>query len=150
MDLLTELTQANLAPSVLDAVRALLARAEHADQLANTVEVKDDIIKVAHATIAALKLELAQHRRIRFSNKSEVFTSEQRDLFEESQDIDLAAMQAELERQHALLNNETPKAKRPRAGRQPLPPGLERIVHRHEPASCECSQCGQARCTGLL
>jgi transposase len=30
------------------------------------------------------------------------------------------------------------------AGRQPLPPELERIVHRHEPATCQCGQCGQA------
>jgi len=144
MDLLNELTHANLDPAVLDTVRALLARAERADQLANTVAVKDDVIKAANAKIAALTFELAQHRRIRFANKSEAFTSEQRDLFEESQDIDLAAMQAELQRQRELLADEKPKTKRQRAGRQPLPPELERIVHRHEPATCQCGQCGQA------
>jgi transposase len=144
MDLLNELTHANLDPAVLDAVRALLAQAAHADQLADTVALKDDVIKAAHATIAALKLELAQHRRIRFANKSEAFTAEQRDLFEECQEIDLAAMEAELQRQRDLLAGEKPRNKRPRAGRQPLPPQLERIVHRHEPACCECAQCGQA------
>ncbi|MDQ1925194.1 transposase, partial [Massilia pseudoviolaceinigra] len=119
MDLLNELTHANLDPAVLDAVRALLAQAAHADQLADAVAVKDDVIKAAHATIAALKLELAQHRRIRFANKSEAFTAEQRDLFEECQEIDLAAMEAELQRQRDLLVGEKPKNKRPRAGRQP-------------------------------
>ena len=43
------------------------------------------------------------------------------------------------------LHSEAPtKPARKRAGRQPLPPELPRIEHRHEPASCQCGQCGAA------
>lgn len=143
MDLLTELTRANLDPAVLDTVRTLLARAASADQLQQAIAVKDGVIKAANAKIAALTLELAHHRRIRFANKSEAFTADQRDLFDECLDIDLAAMQAELQQQRDLLAGDQPKKKRPRAGRQPLPAELPRIEHRHEPASCQCGQCGQ-------
>jgi transposase len=31
-----------------------------------------------------------------------------------------------------------------RAGRQPLPDHLERVVHLHESDSCTCGQCGSA------
>lgn len=36
------------------------------------------------------------------------------------------------------------KPKRPHAGRQPLPAHLSRIEHYHEPASCQCEECGRA------
>ena len=67
-------------------------------------------------------------------------TSEQRDLFIETSDEDGAAIDAELE--HA----QTPTAaRRPhkRAGRNPLPPELPRIEHRHEPETCTCGECGR-------
>jgi transposase len=50
--------------------------------------------------------------------------------------MDLAAIDEELHRQAPT------KQPRKRAGRQPLPPELPRIEHRHEPASCQCGQCG--------
>ena len=87
--------------------------------------------------IAALTLELAHHRRIRFANKSEAFSPEQRALFEETWNTDLGAIEAEVEQI-------TPTRKpRVRAGRQPLPDHLPRIEHRHEPESCTCGQCGR-------
>jgi transposase len=177
MDLLAKLTHLDLAPALLDDVRALLARVELAEQNAQLVAVmegmlqnkeriieakeslieakegiieakesliavKESIIKSADIKIAALTLELAHHRRIRFAYKSEALSSDQRDLFEETWDIDLAAMQAELDAQGDALAQGKPKAKRPRAGRQPLPDHLVRIEHRHEPDSCQCGQCG--------
>jgi transposase len=80
--------------------------------------------------------ELAYYRRIRFGKASEMLVGEQRQLFEETVDIDLAAIEEE-------LDGEAPaKRKRTRAGRQALPPELARIEHRHEPESCRCGQCG--------
>ena len=120
MDLLAELTRSNADPTVIAQVRALLAEKDH--------------------KITALTLELAYYRRIRYGKKSEAFHGEQRELFDETVDSDLAAIEAELapaEPEIAVVR------KRSRAGRQPLPADLPRIEHRHEPTSCQCGTCGQ-------
>jgi len=96
-----------------------------------------DRLQHADLKIQALTLELAHHRRIRFSNKSEAFTPEQRDLFQETWNIDLGAIEAEVEQALPAV-----RAKRVPTGRQPLPDHLPRIEHRHEPESCACGQCG--------
>ena len=133
MDLLAELTRTNAAPAAIAQVRALLAQAGQAQlQLAE----KDFKIK-------ALTLELAYYRRLRYGKKSEAFTGEQRELFEETVDADLAAIDAELGAQEGTRAG-AGQPQRRRAGRQPLPPELPRIEHRHEPASCQCDACGQA------
>jgi transposase len=80
--------------------------------------------------------ELAYYRRIRFGKASEALAGEQRLLFEETVDTDLAAIEEELDTQAPA------KGTRKRAGRQPLPPELPRIDHRHEPESCQWAQCG--------
>ncbi|MBK9663288.1 MAG: hypothetical protein IPO71_09800 [Nitrosomonas sp.] len=50
----------------------------------------------------------------------------------------MAAVNAEIEQL-----DPSAKVPRSRAGRQPLSDHLPRIEHRHEPESCQCSQCGQ-------
>jgi transposase len=76
--------------------------------------------------------------------KSETLSPLQRDVFEETWNTDLSAIEAEVEH---LQDNEpcdtVTKPKRPRAGRQPLPAHLPRIEHRHEPESCTCGTCGK-------
>jgi transposase len=117
-------------------------------------EVADRLVKEAQKTarlnaelhtanikIQALTLELAHHRRMRFGAKAEALSIEQRNLFQETWESDLAELEARVDAQVAVS---TPKAKRPRAGRQPLPAHLERIVYRHEPDSCTCGKCGGA------
>jgi transposase len=94
-------------------------------------------LKLAHLKIAALTLELAHHKRLRFANKSEAFSPEQRHLFEESWHADAGAIEAQVAHITAAPR------KRQRAGRQPLPAHLPRIEHRHEPQTCTCGQCGQ-------
>lgn len=94
--------------------------------------------------IQALTLELAYIRRIRYGVKSEALSPLQRDVFEETWNTDVSAIEAEVEQ----LADEPPgdtlaRPKRPRAGRQPLPDHLLRIEHRHEPDSCTCGQCGK-------
>lgn len=123
MDLLDELARTNIAPAMLAQVRALIEQ-QQAQLAENDFKIK------------ALTHELAYYRRIRFGKTSEVLVGEQRLLFEETVDTDLAAIEAELETQAPA------KRERKRAGRQPLPPELPRIEHRHEPASCKCGQCG--------
>ena len=94
--------------------------------------------------IEALTHELAHIRRIRFGVKSETLSPLQRDVFEETLDTDLAAIEAEVEQlQDDQPGDTVAKPKRPRAGRQPLPDHLPRIEHRHEPESCTCGHCGK-------
>jgi transposase len=145
MDLLAELARTDLDPALLERVRAmLLAKDEAIAAGASQMLRKEQLLKTADTKIAALTLELAHHRRIRFAHKSEALSAEQRDLFDETWQVDLAAMQAELDAQAAALAQGRPKARRPRAGRQPLPEHLPRIEHRHEPDSCQCGRCGGA------
>lgn len=122
---------------MIESVRTLLEQADRSSQIIAShvavIALKDGVIKTANIKIAALTLELAHHRRMRFANKSEAFSAEQRDLFEETWNTDLAAMEAEVAQQSDVLSPEQPKPKRPRAGRQPLPADLPRIERRHEP-----------------
>lgn len=121
MDLAAELAQFNPDPALAAWVGKLLDKS------------KNDALK-----IQALTLELAYYKRIRFANKSEQFSAEQRELFEESWNTDTSAQEAEVEQ---LSTSQ--QVKRVRAGRQPLPEHLPRIEHRHEPDSCTCGQCGK-------
>lgn len=148
MDLLAELANKDLDPALLEHVRVLLKQAEQSSQTITSylaaIALKDHLIKTGDTKIAALTLELAHHRRIRFANKSEAFSVDQRDLFQETWNTDLAAMEAELAQLSDAMDadSDKPKPKRPRAGRQPLPEHLPRIEHRHELASCLCGACG--------
>lgn len=135
---LAELDNLDLDPVAKSQVAAmfqtLLAQAERD---AKTIQAKD-------LKIEALTHELAHIRRIRFGVKSETLSPLQRDVFEETWNTDLAAIEAEVEQLQDNQSGDTvAKPKRPRAGRQPLPGHLPRIEHRHEPASCTCGRCGK-------
>lgn len=113
--------------------------AKDAELAAKTAEIHRKDLK-----IQALTHELAHIRRIRYGVKSEALSPLQRDVFEETVNTDLAAIEAEIEQlADAQANTPAVKTKRPRAGRQPLPDHLPRIEHRHEPESCTCGQCGR-------
>lgn len=128
MDLAAELARFKPEPALAEWVGKLLEKTQ-----------KDALkIQQADLKIQALTFELAYYKRIRFANKSEHFSSEQRELFEESWNADTSALEAEVEQ---LASTKQPK--RERAGRQPLPDHLPRIEHRHEPESCTCGQCGK-------
>lgn len=100
----------------------------------------DAELKRRDLKIQQLTLELAYLKRVRFGCKSEALTAEQRDLFIETGDEDGAAFVAELEEQQNPA--EIPRPHK-RSGRNPLPPELPRIEHRHEPESCTCGACGR-------
>ena len=91
--------------------------------------------------IQALTMELAYLRRNLFGKKSESLSAHP-DLFEETLQTDLAAVHAEIEQLDPSAKADSAKSTRSRAGRQPLPEPLPRIEYRHEPESCQCSQCG--------
>jgi transposase len=137
MNPLDDLARTGIDPALLAQVRALVDRqqAELARRDA-TLARRDALLAEKDFKITALTHELAYYRRIRFGKASEALVGEQRQLFEETVDMDLAAIEEELEGQAPT------KRKRTRAGRQALPPELARIEHRHEPASCHCGQCG--------
>jgi transposase len=96
-------------------------------------------LKLANLKIAALTLELAHHKRMKFGAKTESFSLEQRDLFVETGETDLSAIQTEV----GQAMPPAPRVPRKTAGRQALPENLPRIEHRHEPDSCACGQCRQ-------
>lgn len=119
------------------------ALAEWAKSLLQSNRNLLDKVNVDALKIQALTLELAYYRRIRFANKSEQFSAEQRELFEESWSSDTSALDVEIEQSAVLTSADIAPIKRKGAGRQPLPSHLPRIEHRHEPESCTCSQCGK-------
>jgi transposase len=130
MELLNELADLDIAPAAMAKVQALFEQ-----QQAQLLQ-RDAVLAEKDFKITALTHELAYYKRIRFGKASEVLVGEQRMLFEETVDMDLAAIDEELEAKAPA------KRQRKRAGRQPLPTHLERIEHRHEPESCQCGQCG--------
>jgi transposase len=145
MKSLAELDHLDLDPTAKTQVAALLqSLLDQTARDAALLQAKDALIKAKDFKIEALTHEVAYYRRIRFSVKSEALSPLQRDVFEETWNTDVSAIEAELEQLKDHEPGETVvKPKRPRAGRQPLPAHLPRIEHRHEPESCACGKCGQ-------
>jgi len=152
MKSLAELDQLNLDPATKNQVAALVqALVDQAALAAKTIAQQQSIIsaneKAIHykeTKITSLTHELAYYKRIRYSTKSETLTALQRDVFEETWNTDLSAIEAEVEQlQDSQPCGPVVRPKRPRAGRQPLPSHLLRIEHYHQPEPCTCGQCGR-------
>jgi hypothetical protein len=145
MNPLARLDQLNLDPSAKTEVAALLqALMDQTAQDAQVIQTKDATIHAKDIKIGALTHELAYYKRIRFSRKNESLAPLQRDVFEETWNSDISAIDEEAEQ----LRDDQPcdtvaRPKRPRAGRQALPEHLPRIEHRHEPESCAGGTCGK-------
>lgn len=128
-------TMATNPPSLAEA-QALVA------QLQAQLATRDQHIQSLELKNQKLVLELAHLKRIRFGTKSESLSVEQKQLFEDDADQDLAAITAELDEIPASEDAPVSRLKvRPRAGRQALPDHLERVEVRHEPEQCTCGQC---------
>ncbi len=112
MKALAQLDQLNLDSDTKMRVLMLLEQSQN--------EVHSQALK-----IQALTMELAYLRRIRFGKKSESLSSKQTDLFEETLQSDLAAVNAEIEQLDPSAKAQA-KPPRSRAGRQPLPDHLPR------------------------
>jgi transposase len=147
MDLHAELARLNAAPElpewITGTVQKLIDQAQK--DAAESVR-RDTELHAANTKIQALTLELMHLRRMRYGARSEAFSAEEGDLFQDTLASDVAAAEAELARKQAeaaeTSTPQAPRPPRPRAGRQPLPDHLPRIEHHHEPESCTCGKCG--------
>ena len=125
------------AQQLREMVQSLMGRVE-----AGELEIgrRDCEIAFKQATIDKLTHEMAVLKRLKFASKAEGFTTEQRNLLEDTLDADLAAMELELEQltpaKAAPQDKQQPK-------RQALPAHLPHREIRHEPHSVTCS-CGCA------
>ena len=152
MELHAELARLNATPELTEwvagTVQKLIDQAQkdaaESIRLSEQIARRDIDLHAAQTKIQALVLELAHLRRMRFGARSEAFSGEERDLFQETLASDIAAAEAKLAREQEDKSATTPVTKpaRPRAGRQPLPDHLPRIEHLHEPQTCTCGKCG--------
>lgn len=92
------------------------------------------------AFIDKLTHENAVLKRLKFAAKSEAYSAEQKSLLDETLDMDLAAVAAEIE---ALQPAPQSAGEKQQPKRAPLPPRLPRREIRHEPDNTTCG-CGQA------
>ena len=92
------------------------------------------------AKIEKLTFEMAQLRRVKFGVKSEQLDAQQKALFDEAVDADIAALEAQLEELRAQPDKPAPEPVRPR--RTPLPAHLPRVERHHEPENTTCTTPG--------
>ena len=92
------------------------------------------------AKIDKLSFEVAQLRRARFGVKSEQLDAQQKALFDEAVDADIAELEAQLQELRATATKPEQPASVPK--RAPLPPQLPRVEHRHEPENTTCTTPG--------
>lgn len=154
MNLLDEIARFNPEPALMELIQSMQDSLDHQRKTAQqtlqlsqqelvtskqALETSRLALQQAQLKIQALTLELAHHRRLKFGVKSEALSAEQKHLFEEAWQEDATALETAVDQL-----NPTPRKPRVRAGRQPLPDHLPRQVNVHEPASCQCGQCGNA------
>ena len=150
MNSLAKLDQLNLDAATKNQVAALMqALIDQVDRDAALLQSKEAtinsqaaLIHTKELKISALTHEIAYYKRIRYSFKSEAFSAVQRDIFQESWNTDMSAIEAELEQLQTKSDTTENKTKQSRIGRQPLPAHLPRVEMRHEPEQCVCGQCG--------
>jgi transposase len=91
------------------------------------------------ARIEKLTFEMAQLKRVKFGKKSEQLNAEQKALFDEAVDADIAALEDQLEELLAAAKKPSDASARPK--RTALPASLPRVERHHEPESTTCA-CG--------
>ena len=92
------------------------------------------------AKIEKLSFEMAQLKRVKFGVKSEQLDAQQKALFDEAVDADIAALEAQLEELRAQPDKPAEENVRPK--RAPLPAHLPRVERHHEPDSTSCTTPG--------
>lgn len=118
-----------------DQLRALAA------QLMAQVGEKDRELLYRQTRIDQLTHELSMLKRLQFGKRSEHFNAEQLNLLDEAIDVDLAALEGELEQLQSEVSPDKPKQQPKRV---PLPPQLPRTDIHHEPDNVTCA-CGCQR-----
>ncbi len=92
------------------------------------------------AKIEKLSFEMAQLRRVKFGAKSEQMDAQQKALFDEAVDADIADLESQLQQLRAAATQPPEPAGVPK--RAQLPPQLPRVEHHHEPDSTACTTPG--------
>jgi transposase len=110
------------------------------EQLRQMIRAARAELAFKQAFIDKLTHENAVLKRLKFAAKSEAYTAEQKSLLEETLDMDLAAVAAEID---ALQPASKAADEKKQPKRAPLPPHLPRREVRHEPENTTCG-CGQA------
>lgn len=124
-------------PSQLSALGESELR-ELATRLLEQVQRSKHEINWRDAKIEKLAYEIAQLRRMKFSASSEQLNAQQKALFDESVDADIAALEAELE---TLQTPPPVDKKQAHPKRTALPHDLPHVEISHEPHSTTCA-CG--------
>jgi hypothetical protein len=118
MKILDQLDDLNLDAAAKTQVAALVqALLDQVKLDAETLQAKNIDIQAKDLKIQALILELAHLRRLRYGVKNEALSDLQRDLFEETGNEDIAALEAGVEQAGDQAGATVTKPKRPRAGR---------------------------------
>ena len=129
---------AQLDPAKLDRLSQTELR-ELADKLLARVERDAREIDWRDAKIEKLTFEMAQLKRVKYGVKSEQLNAQQKALFDEAVDADIAALEAQLEELRASVPQRDEPQERPK--RAALPAHLPRVERRHEPENTTCT-CG--------
>ena len=93
------------------------------------------------AKIDKLTFEVAQLKRLKYSAKSEQLSADQRALFDEAVDGDIAAIEEQLAALQATLPPKTADGEKKTPKRGALPAHLPRVARHHEPDNTTCA-CG--------
>ncbi len=138
---------AALAARMLGHIREQDARIAEREQ---RIEQQQRELQFKEAKLQKVNFELARLKNWKFGAKTEAMSAEQRRLFEETLAEDEASLRAQLEQlQGKAAAGDKDDAKgncskrKPR--RQPLPEGLPRVDHRHEPEDTNCPMHGCGR-----
>ena len=137
----------NWAYQSLEAIRIQAQETLHQAQ-ADALEKarQQQTLKNQAIYIAKLEFENKHLKRLKFGASNEALPLAIRDLFAETFDADVAAINQETEqRQDPAIGNQVvtyTRKQRSIAGRQPLPAHLPRVEHHHEPKNCTCGACG--------
>jgi transposase len=155
MNLQEQLSQLTATPGLPDwLVSSLKNISDQVDAKENLhqsqMQEKESKITYQSVKIEKMAYEIAILKRLKFAASNEKLSLAIRDLFAETYDADLAAVDAETAAQQeaAIQSSETsplavataPK-KRASAGRAALPADLPRIEHHHEMKVCTCGAC---------
>lgn len=109
---------------------------------ARSIDQRDVALRRRDQLIDSLKAHIQTLQRAKFGAKAERFDAEQRTLFDEAIDTEIAEALAQVEQ---VEDTTTPATRRrPSPPRRTLPADLPRIETRHEPAVCTCTDCGGA------
>lgn len=145
MNLNAILNEHNASPKLAAALQAFMQEAQ--SESLQKIEQLESAFKQSQFTNELLTFELARLKRLRFGRTSESLKGTQADLFSDDLDEDIGELSARVEAAEDSETTEKARNPRSRAGRQPIPAHLPRIVIRHDLADCSCGQCGNLMVT---